>query len=191
MEMTSDARRLIDQQMREDKIRLAAAMQSGDLPLYDASAVLKPDEKNAAEKQSGGNDDFEPCTFFFYGTLMDPEVLMVVAMLRDLPEMAEAWVDGFEMKLWSGIYPTLLPKEGAQDRIVGCAWRATTMAQCLRLQKYETSAYEPAECDIHLASGDTVRGMTFQWARDGKSKELCDGQFSLKHWQEHHKKPMF
>lgn len=138
--------------------------------------------------KDGDVDAFEPTLFFFYGTLMDPDVLSAIAQLDDTPELAPAWVAGWEMKMWSGRYPTLVPGEG---KIAGRAWRATSRAQCLRLQRYETSAYDTAPVDIHLESGEVVQGMTFKWARGARSRELSDGTFDLAYWQEHHKSRMF
>ena len=37
-------------------------------------------------KLAKNDEDFEPCTFFLYGTLMDPAVLMVVAFLQEQPD---------------------------------------------------------------------------------------------------------
>lgn len=184
---TSDNARVSKDQMLADKKILAEAIHSGQMPLHYAA----PPEPQIIEPYPEGDTDFEPCAFFFYGTLMDPQVLMVIAMLDDLPDLSNAWVQGYDMKLWNGTYPTLLPRPDARDRIVGKVWRATSIAQCLRLQRYETSAYESADCDIHLESGEVVKGLTFTWARDVASEELSDGRFDLKHWQEHHKKPLF
>ncbi|KAK4106044.1 hypothetical protein N658DRAFT_555033 [Parathielavia hyrcaniae] len=137
--------------------------------------------RSSAEEQQQQDDDaeFNPCIFFSYGCLMDPEVLM------------DAWVAGFEMRLWNRIYPELLP--GApQSRIKGTVWRATTLEQCLRLQRYETSAYEPTECQVHVGESDSefVQGLVFTWARS-PSSDLVDGISDLEYWQKTHKQPMF
>lgn len=122
---------------------------------------------------------------------MDPAVLMSVAMLDKLPELAEASIEGFEMKVWSDIYPTLVPQEAGGNRIKGKAWRATTMEQCLRLQLYETSAYEAYDCSVNLGREEPVKGLTFKWAGDLESGELTEGVFDLEYWQVHHKPTMF
>ncbi|KAK0710532.1 hypothetical protein B0T21DRAFT_376738 [Apiosordaria backusii] len=166
-------------------------MNSGLIPVYDEPEYLPQEQPKASVEEPQDDQDFEPCTFFLYGTLMDPEVLMVVAMLGNLPQLQDAWIEGFEMKMWNGIYPTLLPNEGAQGRISGKAWQANTMAQCLRLQRYETSAYEVADCRIHLGEDELVKGLVFKWAKDPKSAELADGAFDLDHWQRTHKTSLF
>ena len=43
--------------------------------------------------------DFEPCTLFLYGALMNPEVPMVMAMLDGLHQLQDAWIKGFEMMM--------------------------------------------------------------------------------------------
>ena len=65
------------------------------------------------------------------------------------------------------------------------------MEQCLRLQRYETSAYEIADCNINLADVEEVKGLAFKWARKPDSAELQDGSFDLEYWQTHHKPVMF
>ncbi|KAK3296173.1 uncharacterized protein B0H64DRAFT_397566 [Chaetomium fimeti] len=150
------------------------------------------------DDNDGKQNDFEPCTFFFYGSLMDPQVLMAVAKLDDQPDLQDVWVEGFEMKMWGGIYPVLLPindtdnNSGASHRIKGKAWRATTMDQCLRLQRYETSAYEPADCRLyHPGGGEPTKGLVFVWARDPGSNQLAEGVFDLEDWQKTHKPSRF
>ncbi|KAK4164071.1 AIG2-like protein [Cladorrhinum sp. PSN259] len=189
---------LTDRQKRlEDKRKMVAAINSGLLSVHDDdNAQRQPTEASAEESQQVDDKDFEPCIFFVYGTLMYPEVLMAVTMLDNLPQLRDAWIQGFEMKMWNGIYPVLIPNEGAAQgsRINGKAWRATNLAQCLRLQRYERSAYEAADCQIHLREGEEdkpVKGFVFQWAKDPKSAELVEGTFDLEHWQKTHKTPMF
>jgi hypothetical protein len=150
------------------------------------------------DDNAGKQDDFEPCTFFFYGSLMDPQVLMEVAVLEDEPDLQDVWVEGFEMKMWGGMYPVLLPAKnidnngGASHRIKGKAWRTTTMDQCLRLQLYETSAYEAADCRLyHSGGGEPTKGLVFVWAKNPGSDQLAEGAFDLEHWQKTHKPSRF
>lgn len=138
------------------------------------------------------DNGFEPCTFFFYGSLMDTDVLTRIAQLDDYPDLQDAWVEGFEMKMWGGIYPVLLPTNNPNDRIRGKAWRATTKEQCLRLQRYETSAYEAAACLLnHPEGGEPTEGLVFVWAGDRRSHQLTEGVFDLEHWQKTHKPGRF
>ncbi|KAL2129956.1 hypothetical protein VTI74DRAFT_7061 [Chaetomium olivicolor] len=131
----------------------------------ESGLILVPGEPESPVEHPERQDnqaDFEPCTFFVYGTLMDPEVLMVVAGLDHRPELKDAWIEGFKLKMWKGIYPVLLPGS-PQSRIKGKVWQAITMDQCLRLQQYETSAYEPTDCQVHVgeSNSEPVKGLVF------------------------------
>jgi hypothetical protein len=140
----------------------------------------------------GRQNDFEPRTYFFYGSLMDRDVLVRVAQLDDEPDLQDAWVEGFEMKMWGGVYPVLLPTGNPDDRIRGKAWRATTLDQCLRLQRYETSAYKSADCLLyHPDGGEPTKGCVFVWATERRNHELMEGVFDLEYWQRTHKPGRF
>ena len=174
----------------EDKRKLVEAIDSGQMPLfYGDTQPLQSPIKTSGEGQD--LTDFEPCMFFFYGTLMDPEVLQSVAALEDLPELQDAWLEGFELKMWNRRYPTLLPKENIKGRIKGKAWKVTSIEQCLRLQHYETSAYECCDCVVRTDDQQLIKALTFKWARDPSSAELSDGMFDLAYWQKNHKPPTF
>lgn len=128
---------------------------------------------------------FEPCFLFFYGSLMDAEVLQAIAGLPEVPAVQEGFVTGFEMKMW-GIYPTLIPYAGGQ--VSGTVWKVNEPGPFFRLQKYETSAYTWCPCEIQLSNGEILRGCrTFCWAGDVNSKELKVGKFDLEHYQKYFK----
>lgn len=64
---------------------------------------------------------------------------MSIAMLEELPELEDAWVEGFEMKVWNGIYPTLILATALViEYSARCGWSRAWTSQCLRLQLYET-----------------------------------------------------
>jgi hypothetical protein len=172
----------------EDEKKTIEAMSSGLIPTVP-DEPYEPD--NMVDDTTKEEDGFEPCKFFFYGTLMDPVVLRAVAALDDLPELQEAWIQGFRLKMWHGRYPTLLPNQDSSDRIRGKTWTVTSLDQCISLQRYETSAYECSDCLVHGEDGQTAKALTFTWARDLDSSELSEGSFDLQHWQENHKTHMF
>ena len=61
---------------------------------------------------------FAPCHMFFYGSLMDPEVIETIAKLQSPAQVRTATITGFRVKMW-GIYPTLIPDEhGKVDGVV-------------------------------------------------------------------------
>lgn len=133
----------------------------------------------------GAEPPFEPCPLFFYGSLMDPEVLQAVLELPEAPIVESGSVCGFSIKMW-GIYPALIPHEGG--RVSGSMWRVNTESHFLRLKEYETSAYTWCACDIELNSGEVLSGCrTFCWAGDSDSKELEEGTFDLQRYQRYFK----
>lgn len=128
---------------------------------------------------------FEPCYLFFYGSLMDAEVLQTIAGLPEVPAVQEGSVTGFEMKMW-GIYPTLIPCAGAQ--VSGTVWKVNEPGHFFRLQRYETSAYTWCSCEIRLSNGEILRRCrTFCWAGNVNSKVLKQGKFDLEHYQKYFK----
>lgn len=168
-----------------------------DLP-DGAPAPSEPDASSPQQQQHPGEQQLddpveaEVCTFFVYGTLMDPQVLQAVTKLDGTPQLQDAWVEGYEMKMWEGLYPTLLPTDNAQSRIRGKVWRGADLLQCMQLQRYETSAYEVADCVIHVDGEDEpVKGLLFKWARDPASSQLVEGSFNLEFWQRVHKPNLF
>lgn len=128
---------------------------------------------------------FEPCPLFFYGSLMDPEVLQAVLELPKMPIVESGSVCGFSIKMW-GIYPALILHEGGI--VPGSMWRVNSDSQFQRLKEYETAAYTWCACDIELSSGEILSGCrTFRWAGDPDSKELEEGTFDLQRYQRYFK----
>lgn len=140
---------------------------------------------NANYKPEEAEPPFKPCFFFFYGSLMDPEVLQAVLGLLEVPVVEEGWVTGFAMKMW-GIYPALIPRKGG--KVFGMVWKVNAQSHFLRFMEYETSAYTWCSCDIELSNGETLRDCrTFYWAGDPDSKELEEGKFDLQRYQKYFK----
>jgi gamma-glutamylcyclotransferase (GGCT)/AIG2-like uncharacterized protein YtfP len=130
-------------------------------------------------------EPFKPCYMFFYGSLMDPEVLQSVLGLGYLPSVAKGTAVGFSMKMW-GIYPALIPSEGG--RISGTVWKVESESHFLRLQEYETGAYSWCLCNVELEGGEVLHGCrTFCWAGDVHSRDLEEGIFDLLRYQKYFK----
>ncbi len=128
---------------------------------------------------------------FLYGTLMDPEVLQSILSLSEPPQLRNATVRGFRLKMW-GIYPALVR---ASDRISGelkgKAYWLETWEQLEKLEAYETKAYQWCLCDIILEDGTKVENArTFRWAASPEDKELEEGRFDLERFQRHFKPAM-
>ncbi|PVI03637.1 hypothetical protein DM02DRAFT_625690 [Periconia macrospinosa] len=140
---------------------------------------------------------FTPHYMFFYGSLMDPDVLRTIANLPSPPTTKKGSIKGFTMKMWS-VYPTLIPTTNSNNTeevptIPGVLWKVETEEQFQRLAAYETSAYTSCACAVVLEeTGETVTDCrTFCWAGDVESSELRDGRFDLEWYQRHFKPAIF
>jgi hypothetical protein len=60
-----------------------------------------------------------PTPLFFYGTLMDPELLHSVLELSEPPQLLPGTMSGLKIMLW-GIYPGLVRTEG--EKVEGMVW---------------------------------------------------------------------
>lgn len=131
-------------------------------------------------------EPFHPSHMFFYGSLMDPEVLQAILNLPDLPTTRPATIFGFRVKMW-GIYPALVPCSSGSG-VTGTVWKVTSEAQFDRLAAYETAAYRWDECDAVLEGGEVLGNCrTFCWAGEPDSRELEDGSFDLERYQKYFK----
>ncbi|PVH82196.1 hypothetical protein DL98DRAFT_620988 [Cadophora sp. DSE1049] len=130
-------------------------------------------------------DPFRPCYMFFYGSLMDAEVLQSVLNLPETPSVMQGKTRGFSMKMW-GIYPTII--RNPEGTISGTVWKVDSESHFLRLQEYETSVYTWSHCDVVLKDGRELKECrTFCWAGDVNSKELEEGTFDLLRYQKYFK----
>ncbi|KAF2681910.1 hypothetical protein K458DRAFT_308296 [Lentithecium fluviatile CBS 122367] len=134
------------------------------------------------------------CYMFFYGSLVDPDVICTIARLSDMPMVRPASITGFKMKMW-GIYLALLPMppqipqtKSDEDKINGVLWKCTSEDQFRCLAEYETSAYTWCECDARHENEEEVKEcVTFCWAGDAESRELVKGRFDVERWRRYFK----
>lgn len=119
---------------------------------------------------------------------MDAEVLQAVAGLQSAPKIKQAFITGFEVKIW-GIYSALVPATGGGARVHGVVWKAEKEEHVVKLAQYETSAYMPMNVMIYEEDSEisSVFGRTFCWAGDLASPDLTDGSFDLEHYQKYFK----
>jgi len=128
---------------------------------------------------------FTPCFLFFYGSLMDSDVLQAILELPTVPLTHKAFLEGFTIKMW-GIYPAII--QGGGEKILGTVWKVDSETHFLRLAEYETSNYTWCPCNVELENGEVLSGCrTFCWAGDPKSKDLADGSFDLERYQKYFK----
>jgi hypothetical protein len=131
--------------------------------------------------------DLQPGYFFFYGSLMDPEVLQSVLELPDLPVAEAARIRGFEIRMW-GIYPALIPSKDNTNEIMGTFWKVTNDFQVKNLCLYETDAYKTVPVSLITNAGDVIEdARTFIWAGEAGSSDLEDGTFDIERYQKYFK----
>ena len=131
----------------------------------------------------GPIDTFAPrCgPFFFYGTLMDPQLLSEILSLPKLPTLRPAKLKGYSLKLW-GQYPALIGGKTAEV-VEGMLYHVEEPKHAERLAEYETSAYRPAPCIIDVMDGEhstEIIGTTFKYI--GNPLDISDGTFDLNTW---------
>ncbi|KAI0424922.1 hypothetical protein F5Y09DRAFT_122788 [Xylaria sp. FL1042] len=61
------------------------------------------------------SDTFKPSHMFFYGTLMDADVLQHITRYPTKPVLRQGWITGFKRKMWGDSYPTLIPLDNSSS----------------------------------------------------------------------------
>nr|POF02207.1 hypothetical protein CFP56_65472 [Quercus suber] len=117
-----------------------------------------------------------PTWYFFYGTLLKPEVLRRILDLPAEPSYRPAHIVGYSLSKW-GQYLTLI--DGPQgNEVEGAAYLVESEDHVAKLAYYETNAYESAPCNIYFHDEITPGvgfGHTFQYAGDAEA--LKAGKF--------------
>jgi gamma-glutamylcyclotransferase (GGCT)/AIG2-like uncharacterized protein YtfP len=121
--------------------------------------------------------------YFFYGTLMDPGMLMDILSLDEEPVLRPASITGYALKLW-GQYPALVEPEEATDQSVsGAVYHVRTEEDARKLADYETSNYRPQLCSIRYTDGkEPTTAEVYAYIFVGGLKKLSDGEFDLSEW---------
>ncbi|KAK4241863.1 hypothetical protein C8A03DRAFT_11953 [Achaetomium macrosporum] len=130
-------------------------------------------------------EPFKPVYYFFYGTLMKPDILKAVLGLDTEPVLRTAKVYGFELTNW-GQYRALI--DGTPGAVVsGCAYMVRSTEEAYKLAYYETDSYALTPCKIYFTDennekeNEAVHGKTFKYAGDGQA--LREGRFDRTLWE--------
>jgi Gamma-glutamyl cyclotransferase, AIG2-like len=99
---------------------------------------LPPHLRTGTATSSTPSTTFRPGYFFFYGSLMDADVLQTIAQLPSLPILERGYITNWRVRMW-GVYPTIVPGNG-EDRVEGTLWFAPRPEHVERLVTYETGA---------------------------------------------------
>jgi gamma-glutamylcyclotransferase (GGCT)/AIG2-like uncharacterized protein YtfP len=125
------------------------------------------------------NKGFRKQFYFFYGSLMDSQMLEKVLQLGSRPELWPAKIIGYKCMLW-GQYPALLDGDPG-EAVYGMAYEVQSLEEKQRLEAYETDHYKNVACLIKLQNRSEVIGRTFVW--NGEAADLKEGKFDLRDWQ--------
>ncbi|KAJ5219125.1 uncharacterized protein N7498_001224 [Penicillium cinerascens] len=118
--------------------------------------------------------------YFFYGSLLDPCILVEILGLDTEPELRPAYLEGFASKLW-GQYPALV--ESPDSVVEGAVYNVQTVVDAQKLADYETRNYTPVARDIRYSDGrfpTQQAGHVFVF--DGNPTDLSEGTFDLRVW---------
>ena len=119
--------------------------------------------------------------FFFYGTLLDPDVrARIVGPCRAVPARLPGWQ---RVAMLGRAYPVIVRRFGAA--VDGLLAEGLGRASARRLEAYETDEYEAERLVVETADGRRVRALVFvagPRARPGAAP------WALADWQARHKR---
>jgi hypothetical protein len=122
-------------------------------------------------------------TFFFYGSLMDLELLEAV-LDRAAPDLTftSGWLTGYAAEVADGYtFPTLA--ERRRNRVDGVVTRGLSREDVARIAYFEDTEYAPAVLDIATAEGDIAAHVLMATAALKSTGE----PWRFDHWRKHHK----
>lgn len=122
-------------------------------------------------------------TFFFYGSLMDLELLEAV-IDREAEHLTfrPGWLSHYAAETAHGYtFPTLVERRGA--RVDGLITHGLTDQDIARIAYFEDTEYAPTTVAVTTAETD-VAAQTFMATTALKSSGEC---WNFDHWRQHHK----
>jgi gamma-glutamylcyclotransferase (GGCT)/AIG2-like uncharacterized protein YtfP len=161
-------------------------MRSGTLSPSDGEPRRAgPVRRGAAESDRtprGGEERADrPLPLFFFGTLMDPDVLgLVIGRPVARAALEPARLSGFRrLRVEGASYPMLVADP--QGVVEGRLWRGATAADLRRLDAYEGEGYERVPIEVETASGERLRAEVYL-ARPGRLRPSGE-PWDLASWQ--------
>ncbi|OHC80276.1 MAG: hypothetical protein A3G73_01710 [Rhodospirillales bacterium RIFCSPLOWO2_12_FULL_67_15] len=124
--------------------------------------------------------------YFFYGSLMDADVLSAVAGERIAPSrLVPARLPGYErMGASSGVFPIIVADSGAVEGVEGILVRGIGPAAARRLVRYEGQGYMLMKRPVTTADGRD-EAFVFIPARPGRSSGKA---WDFETWRRRHKR---
>lgn len=123
--------------------------------------------------------------FFFYGTLMDPDLLgLVIARAGPIAGLEVAHLNGYRTASLDGqSYPAL--KEEAGARATGLLARGLNVEEAARISYYESDLYRIESLEIETAAGQSATA----WAFTSGPGMVMGGEWDFEAWRRLHKGP--
>lgn len=123
--------------------------------------------------------------FFFYGTLLDPDVRrLVLGSGADALRLESAWLRGFRRAaIRNSSAPLLVPKRGIS--VEGVLARGIDRRLTARLCHFEGSGYRLAPQRVRLKDGQQVPALVFLGNGRIPARRMS---WQLAEWQRHHKR---
>jgi hypothetical protein len=122
-------------------------------------------------------------TFFFYGSLMDEEMLEAV-LGRPVTHLtfATGWLDGYAAETAHGYtFPTLVERRG--ERVDGIVAHGLTQADIERIAYFEDTEYSPVVVDVSTATSDVAAQVYMATA----SLKATGERWAFDAWRKEHK----
>jgi hypothetical protein len=122
-------------------------------------------------------------TFFFYGSLMDEELLEAV-LGRPVTHLtfATGWLDGYVAETAHGYsFPTLIERRG--ERVDGIVAQGLTQADIDRIAYFEDTEYAPVVVDVSTARSDVAAQVYMATA----SLKATGERWAFDKWKKEHK----
>ncbi len=127
-------------------------------------------------------------TYFFYGTLRDPEIARII-LGRPLSgfQPTSASLKGFRAVYVAGAsYPGLVSvPDDAQANVTGIVVSRLSGLDVSRLDRYEGTDYAVQKVQVETSAGDVIDAHVY---RPRAALRLTDKPWSLADWQRHDKK---
>lgn len=122
-------------------------------------------------------------TFFFYGSLMDLELLeAVIDRTADGLEFQPGWLDGYAAETAQGYsFPTLVARPAS--RVTGMLTHGLTAADIERIAYFEDTEYAPVPIDVATTEA-AVTARVFMATTSLKSSGEA---WNFDHWRRHEK----
>jgi Gamma-glutamyl cyclotransferase, AIG2-like len=122
-------------------------------------------------------------SFFFYGSLMDLELLEAVIDRKAVGlAFTQGWLAGYAAETALGYtFPTLIERKGA--RVDGLVTQGLSDDDIARIAYFEDTEYAPTTVDVTTAEADLAAQVFMATTTLKSSGE----PWSFDHWRQHHK----